>query len=323
MMKVGFNNFGFEHLQEAARYVEAGSTHSTGSLQAGAEGYVQAAHDLGFSAFQLTVKGEQNVDFFQRIDVVRLRAKLEDLGVQMSLHHHAIYRPNFQHFVERDIFYENFRKYLKAAVEFIHAVGGNLVTFHPPQFDRNDPDQPYDDMAMRTKAIDAFDDVVRELGDFAGEMGMRLGIEAICFGAPCLGGSVFRSTDQLNDFMCSQGFPSSVGLQVDATHFHHPGDNLNEILLMWSEKLYDVHTSDAIVHQWKNKKHYCETLLDEIHRPVGQGTIDFPGVVRTLKRIGYDGWLTLEIYPQHVKGVTDIVSTREMLERMIEEESAT
>lgn len=34
MMKVGFNNFGFEHLPEAARYVEAGP-----------EGYVQAAHD--------------------------------------------------------------------------------------------------------------------------------------------------------------------------------------------------------------------------------------------------------------------------------------
>ena len=73
MNMIAFNNFGFDHLPEARPYVEKGI-----------EGQAQAAHDLGFHAFQLNLYPPQDTAFFERIDVPRLRSKLEELDVKIS-----------------------------------------------------------------------------------------------------------------------------------------------------------------------------------------------------------------------------------------------
>jgi sugar phosphate isomerase/epimerase len=78
-----------------------------------------------------------------------------------------------------------------------------------------------------------------------------------------------------------------------------------------------VHTSDCRVHSWHNPEHYVTRMLDEVHWPVGRGSVDFPRVIETLRRIGYDRWLTIELYPRHVTSLRDILDSRAALEQML------
>jgi sugar phosphate isomerase/epimerase len=37
---------------------------------------------------------------------------------------------------------------------------------------------------------------------------------------------------------------------------------------------------------------------DDLHLPIGDGTVDFPGIMASLLRVGYDGTMTLEVKPE-------------------------
>jgi len=303
-MLVGFNNLGFDHLEAAKPYVADGVA-----------GLARAAHDLGFRAFQLSTRRPQDPGWFATMDVEALRTKLEELDVQIHLHHHAIDLLSLYHFAERDEYYETFEEYVKAAARFIHELGGDLVTFHPPQVNIHKwIDGVWEDRETCDKATQAFDEMVRRLGDFADGLGIKLAMEAICFAPPFIGGTIFRGEDALDEFVRAPGFPESVGLQIDTTHFHHKGRDVCEVIRKWSNKLFDMHVSDSIMHEWIDDQNYKDRMLAEVHLPVGQGTTDFEAVTRTLKEIGYGGWLTHELYPQHVKSFDDITHSREVLE---------
>jgi hypothetical protein len=101
-MLVAFNNMGFDHLPEAAPYV-----------QAGVAGLAQAAHDLGFRAFQLDVRRPRDPRWFSGIDVAALRRRLEQLDVRLHLHDHAIEPVSLYHFAERDDYYAAFGAYAR------------------------------------------------------------------------------------------------------------------------------------------------------------------------------------------------------------------
>lgn len=303
-MLVAFNDWAFGHLPEASEYVAQG-----------VEGLAQAAHDLGFKAFQLSTRRPKDPDWFRTIDAARLRERLEQVDVRMSLHDHAIDLLSLHHFAERDDYYDTFRAYLRAAGKFMRDVGGDLVTFHPPQVNVHYwTENAFGDPAVRARATDAFWDVVVEAGDLADELGVAMAFEAICFGPPFIGGTVFRGMADLDDFLNRPGFPASVGLLVDTTHFHHKGIDVPGVLVHWRDKLFDMHVSDSIGHRWIDADNYQKRMLDEVHMPVGQGTTDFQAIVNTLTDLGYDGRLTTELYPQHVHSLADIVNTREALE---------
>jgi sugar phosphate isomerase/epimerase len=122
---------------------------------------------------------------------------------------------------------------------------------------------------------------------------------------------------EFDRFLSAPGMPESVGLQVDLTHFHHKGQDVPAVLEHWRDRLWDVHTSDCIVHDWHGADSYVARMLDEVHWPVGRGTVDFLRIIETLKRMGYDRWLTLELYPRHVESLRDILESREVLEQLL------
>lgn len=309
MIQVAFNNFGYTHLPEAAE-----------RSPPGVEGWVQAARDLGFSCFQYNVSGPQDPQRFAAIDMAALTRRLGRCEVTMSLHHHAFDLLTLYHFAERDSYAGEFCDFVKAALDFIHATGGDLVTIHPPQVNvTRDPNGGYADAEVRGRAAAAFRDALRDLGEYAAGLQMRLGIEAICFGDPFPGGTAFRGIDELEGFLCDADLPPSVGLQVDTTHFHHKGQSVPDVLRGWRHRLFDLHVSDSVVHNWIDAAAYRATFLDEVHLPIGRGTGDFRQIVATLNDLGYDDWLTLELYPQHVQSTADIVSSREALEALLAE----
>ncbi|MBU0479283.1 sugar phosphate isomerase/epimerase [bacterium] len=69
-----------------------------------------------------------------------------------------------------------------------------------------------------------------------------------------------------------------MAICVDTNHSNIK-ENLIEVIKLSGKRIIDVHISD-------------NHGIEEEHLPPGDGIIDFPQVVRTLKNLGYKGPLT-------------------------------
>ena len=287
------------------------------------EGCIQAAHDFGFRAFQLQTGAYgllATTKSFGDVDTAKIRQKLADLGIKMHLHHHgATACPDVFLFARKEAIFDQFRGYLKAAIDFIHRVGGDMVTFHAPFSDNGESDREgVIDEATRRRAIRIYRELMLEIGDFAGERDVKLGIESTVWSPPNRPWTgPFLCPEDLDEFVKASGMPPCVGILAEVSHLHHMGFNIPALLQLWGEKVYEVHTSDAVLHQWIDKRHYSKTLVQETHRVVGQGTLDFRATVNALKGIGFNGWMSLEIFAMHVKSVRDFVASKEILDKFI------
>lgn len=75
------------------------------------------------------------------------------------------------------------------------------------------------------------------------------------------------------------------GLNFDVGHFYCVGDPLPETINRLQPWIYHYHLEDIAasrVHE---------------HLVPGTGAIDFPAVLQAIHASGYDGWLTVELYP--------------------------
>jgi sugar phosphate isomerase/epimerase len=75
------------------------------------------------------------------------------------------------------------------------------------------------------------------------------------------------------------------GLNFDVGHFYCVGDPLPE-------------TIDQL-QSWTRHYHLEDIAASRIHEHLvpGTGAIDFRAVLRAIRKTGYDGWLTIELYP--------------------------
>ena len=77
---------------------------------------------------------------------------------------------------------------------------------------------------------------------------------------------------------------SNIGLNLDTCHVAVLGENISEIIKKFGKKIFHTHISDC-----KNNVHF--------HLIPGLGDINFKEMYHSLKKIGYDGYLTAELYP--------------------------
>jgi len=91
----------------------------------------------------------------------------------------------------------------------------------------------------------------------------------------------------------------SVGIVYDTFHTSLEEDSFTTPILLSGKRLAAVHVSD------------CNRKIP------GKGHIDFPLIFDALKKVGYDGYITLEaILDRDLRG--DLVSARKYLEKMID-----
>ena len=78
----------------------------------------------------------------------------------------------------------------------------------------------------------------------------------------------------------------TVGFHLDAAHSNLSGDynRIDELLEAFASRLVHVHLSDNKGGDW------------DLHLPLGAGSIDWQRVIRSLKGVGYDGTVTLEVF---------------------------
>ncbi|MDQ6832356.1 MAG: sugar phosphate isomerase/epimerase [Chloroflexota bacterium] len=75
----------------------------------------------------------------------------------------------------------------------------------------------------------------------------------------------------------------TIGFHLDIAHAQVRGNRTHEFLTAFTERLVHIHLSD-------------NSGRSDDHLPLGTGRLDWKRLVRALKRTGYDGTITLEVF---------------------------
>jgi sugar phosphate isomerase/epimerase len=101
-----------------------------------------------------------------------------------------------------------------------------------------------------------------------------------------------RDISQFADFEEVVKSIPDLSIHVDIAHAYLHGGlaHIDQFLRGFRDRLAHVHVSD-------------NHGKDDEHLPVGEGKINFERVVKTLKRIKYDGTITFEIFQRKKEGL--------------------
>lgn len=77
----------------------------------------------------------------------------------------------------------------------------------------------------------------------------------------------------------------SIGLNLDIGHFFCVGEDPSQVIHKLSEYIHHVHLEDISADRQHN------------HLILGEGAIDISSALRSLKDVGYEGYVTVELYP--------------------------
>jgi inosose dehydratase len=128
----------------------------------------------------------------------------------------------------------------------------------------------------------------------AREVHDQLGLKVV-FHHHCAG--YVETADETRQLM-QRTDPDLVGLCLDTGHWHYAGGNALDAIHEYGERVRYLHFKDCdpairrecIEHeldhfQATGKGVYCE---------LGQGEVDFAGVLTAMEKLGYDGWVIVE-----------------------------
>ena len=172
--------------------------------------------------------------------------------------------------IEPDLHYRQVRiDHTKRALDLAKEIGATCITTEPggPLA----PGQSWDE------GLKIFLDSLRPVAKHAAEIGIDLLVEP----EP---GLLIETAEQFQMFMEFMDVPS-VGLNFDVGHFYCVRDEPVQTLKRLATHIRHVHLEDIAA----TRVHH--------HLIPGDGAIDMPAVLRTLDEIGYNGWVTIELYP--------------------------
>ncbi len=115
---------------------------------------------------------------------------------------------------------------------------------------------------------------MRELGDYAGDHGIRLLVENIPFTFIPKAEDLLETLDAIGD--------TRIGIIYDVANGHFAGEDPAQALRLVRDRLGLVHLSDTTQTTFR-------------HDPVGAGDVDFKAVALALVDLGYDGYSMMEI----------------------------
>jgi sugar phosphate isomerase/epimerase len=127
------------------------------------------------------------------------------------------------------------------------------------------------------QALDIFLESLAPVAEWAERLGVQLLVEP----EP---GLLIENADQFEEFMDRVASPA-VGLNCDIGHFYCVGEEPAQVIRRLARYIRHVHLEDIPA----NRRHQ--------HLIPGDGAIDFASVFVALAEIGYQGWITVELYP--------------------------
>ncbi|MDA4121060.1 MAG: sugar phosphate isomerase/epimerase [Thaumarchaeota archaeon] len=101
--------------------------------------------------------------------------------------------------------------------------------------------------------------------------------------------SNLETTGQL-DHLISASRPSEVDVCFDSAHQEALSMDLPAFIEQYKDRLVLVHLKDLRVRKAPKDIDYDNDFVD-----LGAGLVDFPSVMKALKKVGYQGWLMIEV----------------------------
>ena len=120
-----------------------------------------------------------------------------------------------------------------------------------------------------------FAESIRPILDRADSLGVDVGIE-------CEPGLFLEYVVELRDWIQRLGHPR-LGANLDIGHSQVIGETISEAVELLRGRIWNLHVEDI-----PGRKHY--------HMIPGEGTLDWASLYDSLKKIGYDQYLTVELY---------------------------
>jgi sugar phosphate isomerase/epimerase len=173
-------------------------------------------------------------------------------------------------FIEPEPHYRQVRiDHTKRALDLCAELGAPHIT--------TEPGGPLAPGQPRQEAIDLFVEVLKPLAQHAHDRGVLLLIEP----EPDL---LLETTDQYLEVAERLNAPS-IGLNFDVGHAFCVREDLPRAIAKLAPHTRHYHFEDIAA----TRVHH--------HLVPGTGAIDFAAVVSAIRATGYDGWLTVELYP--------------------------
>jgi sugar phosphate isomerase/epimerase len=173
-------------------------------------------------------------------------------------------------FIEPDPGYRRVRiDHTRRALSLCAELGAPHIT--------TEPGGPLAPGQRRQDAIDLFVETLKPLAEHAHNLGVLLLIEP----EP---GLLLETTDQYLEVAERLSAPS-VGLNFDVGHAYCVSEDLPRAIAKLAPHIRHYHVEDIAA----TRVHH--------HLVPGTGAIDFGAVVAAIRQTGYDGWLTVELYP--------------------------
>jgi sugar phosphate isomerase/epimerase len=157
--------------------------------------------------------------------------------------------------------------YLGDSVDFAVKVGAQIIIVVPSPVGRTAQPAGKTIDELRSNAVRN----IRKAADYAQKNGVKFAIEAINRYETYFINTLEKACSLVSDI----GHPA-VGIMADLFHMSIEESSFTQSLLMIRDKLLHVH------------------IADNTREPAGLGHIDFKEILRVLKRIGYNGSLTME-----------------------------
>jgi sugar phosphate isomerase/epimerase len=207
-----------------------------------------------------------------------IRAAMEKNGLTFSnvnafmMNAIADYRQPYWYpsFIEPDEGYRRVRiDHTKRALSLCAELGAPHIT--------TEPGGPIAPGQTREQAVDLFVEVLKPLAEHAHKVGVLLLIEP----EP---GLLVETTDEYLEVAERVNAPS-IGLNFDVGHAYCMSEDLPAQIAKLAAQTKHYHFEDIA----PSRVHH--------HLIPGLGAIDFAEVVTAIKKTGYDGWITVELYP--------------------------
>ena len=215
---------------------------------------------LGLDFIDLTLEPPAAASWL--VEPAEVRQALTDHGLAV-VGHTAYYLPLASPFA--DVRQAAVRELVRC-LEVFALVGARWMNVHP---DRNIP--MHDRRFVVERNLEALAAVLAR--------GRELGVGVMIENVP----GDFNSAEQLGDLL---GPLPELGLHLDIGHANllAPPDTVESILAAYASRLQHVHLHD-------NRGGSAD-----LHLPLGAGSVDVPRALRALRRSGYDGMITLEVF---------------------------
>ncbi len=157
-------------------------------------------------------------------------------------------------------------------IDLVRPLGGQTVS--------TEPGGPLDGMS-RDEAMGVFMPGLTRAAERAASAGVTLLVEP----EP---GLLIQTSNEFLDFMdayTKRFGDAGIGLNLDVGHLYCMGEDPADAIVALRDYICHVHLEDIP----ESREHR--------HVQLGEGGVDIPGVLNALNRIGYDGFVTVELYP--------------------------